>query len=294
MQLQQAQRQQAKIKMALQGPSGSGKTMSALLLAIGITNDWNKVAVIDTEKSSAHLYANLGNYKVVTLQSPYSPENYIEAITICEKAGIEVIIIDSISHCWQYLLDFHSSLTGNSFQNWSKVNPHLDAFIDKILHSPCHIIATMRTKQAYVLSLKDGKYIPEKVGLKSVFRDGVDYEFTIVFDIDIKHNAVASKDRSQLFMGKPEFMITPAIGKKILSWCNASVSVEDIRKQIHNAGTMEELIAVFKKYPTWFSELQQDFNQRKVQLQGKPAPTPNSIQTRNIIGNGVLKVTGAA
>lgn len=290
MQLQQAHRKEAKIKMALQGPSGSGKTMSALLLAIGITNDWNKVAVIDTEKSSAHLYSNLGNYKVITIQPPYSPESYIEAITICENAGMEVVIIDSISHCWEYLLDFHSNLAGNSFQNWAKVNPRLNAFIDKVLHTPCHIIATMRTKQAYVLNLKDGKYVPEKVALKSVFRDGIEYEFTIVFDINFKHNAIASKDRTQLFAGKSEFMITPSTGKDILGWCNTSLSVEDIRKQIYDTVTMDELIAVFKRYPTWFSELQQDFNERKAQLHITPAMQPNRIQLHNINSGGSSNV----
>ena len=99
MQLRQSSRTQAKIKLALQGCSGSGKTMSALLLAYGITNNWGKIAVIDTEFSSADLYAHLGSYNVLSLDEPFTPEKYIEAISVCEKAGMEVIIIDSISHC---------------------------------------------------------------------------------------------------------------------------------------------------------------------------------------------------
>ena len=100
MQLQTAERKRAKIKLGLQGPSGSGKTYSALLLAHGLCNDWNKIAVIDSENKSANLYAHLGNYKVLDLQSPFTPERYIEAIQTCEKALMEVIIIDSISHEW--------------------------------------------------------------------------------------------------------------------------------------------------------------------------------------------------
>ena len=134
MNLRTSERKQAKIKMALQAPSGAGKTYSALLIAFGITNDWNKVAVIDTENGSADLYAHLGSYNVISMKPPYAPESYIEAIEICEKAGIEVIIIDSISHCWDYLLDFHSSLTGNSFTNWAKVMPRQKAFVDKIFY----------------------------------------------------------------------------------------------------------------------------------------------------------------
>ena len=222
MQLRQSSRTEAKIKLALQGCSGSGKTMSGLLLAYGLTSNWSKIAVIDTENSSADLYAHLGNYNVLPLNEPYTPEKYIEAISVCEKAGMEVIIIDSISHCWDYLLDFHANLQGNSFTNWAKVTPRQNAFVQKILSSPCHILCTMRTKQEYVLNQKDGKFIPEKVGLKAVQRDNMDYEMTLCFEIDIKHHAVASKDRTGLFMGKPEFIITSNTGKEILKWCNSA------------------------------------------------------------------------
>jgi len=228
MQLRQSERRQAKIKIGLQGCAGSGKTYSSLLLAKGITNgNLSKVAIIDTENGSADLYAHLGNYNVLTLAPPYTPENYIKAIEVCEKAGMEVIILDSISHCWDELLDFHSKLAGNSFTNWAKVTPRQKAFVDKILQANAHIIATMRTKQDYVLNQKDGKFIPEKVGLKSVQRDGLDYEFTLVFDVDIKHFAVSSKDRTGLFMGKPEFVISENTGKEILNWCNAGTQVSE-------------------------------------------------------------------
>src|SRR5471030_2377881 len=101
MQLQQASRKNAKIRMALQGPSGSGKTYSALLLAFGLCNDWSKIAVIDTENHSSELYAHLGNYQVLHIEPPFSPERYIEAIKVCEEADVEVIIVDSISHEWE-------------------------------------------------------------------------------------------------------------------------------------------------------------------------------------------------
>ena len=166
MQLRLRERKQAKIKMALQGASGTGKTFSSLLLAKGLSGgDFSKVAVIDTENGSADLYAHLGDYNVLSLSPPFTPESYIKAIEICEKAGMEVIVLDSISHCWDELLDFHSKLVGNSFTNWAKVTPRQKVFVDKILQSKAHIIATMRTKQDYVLNQKDGKFIPEKVGL---------------------------------------------------------------------------------------------------------------------------------
>ena len=270
MQLRPTERKKAKIKMALQGSAGSGKTYSSLLLAKGLTNNnLSKVAIIDTENGSADLYAHLGNYNVLSLTPPFTPENYIKAIEVCEKAQMEVIILDSISHCWDELLDFHAKLTGNSFTNWGKVTPRLNAFIQKILQSPTHIIATMRTKQDYVLNQKDGKFIPEKVGLKAVQRDGVDYEFTLVFDIDIKHFAVASKDRTGLFMGKPEFVISQITGKKILDWCNSgkAVSEQSVIKKINEALSISELENIYKNHPDWQVQLNENFIQKKQQLQ---------------------------
>ena len=97
MNLQKAERKQAVIKLALQGPSGSGKTYRSLLLARGLAGDWNKIAVIDTENNSSHLYSHLGSFNILSLCEPVSPERYIESLETCEKAGMSVIIIDSIS-----------------------------------------------------------------------------------------------------------------------------------------------------------------------------------------------------
>ncbi|MCC4212257.1 AAA family ATPase [Leeuwenhoekiella parthenopeia] len=260
MELRKSERKKAKIKMALQGSSGAGKSYSALLIAKGLSgDDLSKVAVIDTENGSSDLYSHLGNYNVLTMEPPYTPEKYIEAIDICIGAGMDVIILDSISHCWEELIDFHSKLPGNSFTNWNKVTPRQKAFVDKILQSPAHFISTIRTKQDYVLNLKDGKYVPEKVGLKAVQRDGVEYEFTIVFDIDSKHFALASKDRTNLFNGKPEFVITSGVGKKIKEWCESAVDLDLIKKKIKECKSQDELNQLYKESQTYKEALNKHF-----------------------------------
>ena len=267
MNLRQSSKKQARIKLALQGCAGSGKTYSALLLAHGLCNDWTKIAIIDSENGSADLYSHLGTYNVLNLSENFTPETYIEAIKVCEDAGIEVIIIDSISQCWDYLLEYHANLQGNSFTNWQKVTPRINAFMQKILQSRSHVICTMRCKQDYVLSEKNGKMVPEKVGLKAVMRDGIDYEFTIVIDINMKHQAIASKDRTALFVNKPEFIITPATGQAILEWCNEGVSMEMIKSKINQAKTIEELTSIYHAYPEWNIQLSSDFTMKRVQLQ---------------------------
>lgn len=270
MNLQQAERKQAKIKLGLQSPSGAGKTYSALLLAYGLVNDWSKIAVIDTENHSADLYAHLGPYQVLALEKPFTPERYIEAIEICEKAGIAAIIIDSISHEWEGvggILNIHGAMIGNTFINWNKVTPRHNAFVQKILQSPCHIIATIRSKQDYVLSEKNGKMVPEKVGLKGVTREGLDYEFTIVFELDIKHQATSTKDRTGLFMDKPSFMITPETGQTIAHWCSTGKSLQDIKSEIQHASTVDQLRNIMKTYPNYRNDIEPLCINRKNQIE---------------------------
>lgn len=269
MELRQAARKQAKIKLALQGPSGSGKTMSALLLASGMA-DWSKIAVIDTENHSADLYAHLGQYNVLQLSKPFTPERYIKAIESCENASMEVIIIDSVSHEWEGaggILDIHGKMPGNSFANWSKVTPRHNAFVQKILESNAHIIATIRTKTDYTLTDKNGKMVPEKVGLKGITRDGMDYEFTIVFDLDIKHQANATKDRTGLFMDEPEEVITPAHGQKILEWCQQGIGLITVKGYIHNATSIDDLRKIMIDYPQFRDTIEPLAIKRKEELE---------------------------
>ncbi|RZK26964.1 MAG: AAA family ATPase [Flavobacterium sp.] len=291
MQLRPSERKKAKIKMALQGSAGSGKTYSSLLLAQGLVNgDFSKVAIIDTENGSADLYAHLGQYNVLTLAPPFTPENYIKAINLCLTSGMEVIILDSISHCWDYLLEYHASLAGNSFTNWAKITPRQKAFVDKLLQAEAHIIATMRTKQDYVLNQKDGKYVPEKVGLKAVQRDGLDYEFTLVFEVDIKHFSIASKDRTGLFMGKPEFVVNSFTGKKILEWCNSGTNLQDARNKIKACTNLNDLKVLYAQYGEWRELLEYDFKQQKDAITTKEF----SLNPQNFSHNGSLHHTPGA
>ena len=288
MKLQTAQRKRAKIKMGLQGPSGSGKSFSALQIAKGISVNWDSVAVIDTENGSSELYSHLGPYQVLQLSPPFSPERYIEAINTCEKAGMEVVIIDSITHEWENLLEYHASMQGNSFTNWSKITPRHNAFVQKILQSPVHIICTMRTKQDYILNEKNGKMVPEKVGLKSVQRDGFDYELTIMFDLDIKNNAVASKDRTGLFFGKPECKLSQKTGELIRNWCNAGdEDLDSIRKRIGETRNLQDLVDLFNSYPALQEVLKPEFQKRKKLLQVR-----QEVLSKLISNNPPLNLNG--
>jgi len=251
MELKKAIKKQVKLRLGMSAVSGGGKTYSSLLMAYGMTNDWNKIAVIDTENDSASLYADLGDYNTISLQAPYTPERYIECIKACENANMDVIIIDSITHEWDGkggILEISNSMTGNSFTNWAKLTPRHQAFIDAILQSKCHIITTVRRKQDYEMTKdQNGKIQVQKAGLKEVTREGFEYELTVNFELDTKHNVSVSKDRTGLFMGKPDFIITPEIGKIIIDWCNNGVNeIELLKSKIKECKNEEELNTLYK------------------------------------------------
>jgi hypothetical protein len=281
MKLRKATRQKAKIRLGLSAVSGGGKTYSALLIAHGICGDWEKIAIIDSENSSADLYAHLGNFNVLPLTAPFTPEKYVESIKECEKAGMEVIIVDSISHEWDGkggCLEIVESL-GGRYQDWAKVTPRHQSFIDAITQSTSHIITTVRRKQDYEM-IKDnnGKLKVEKAGLKEVTREGFEYELTINLEMDINHNATASKDRTGLFMNKPAFVPNEKTGELIRQWCELGEEAFHVQPgsewhdRVQQCTTQKELVELYNKYKTDVDVnplLQQLISNRRNQINGK-------------------------
>lgn len=260
--LRKAERIKAKLRVGFSSVSGGGKTVSALLVAYGITGDWNKIAVIDSENNSADLYANhklpngvvIGEFQVLPLDAPYSPERYIEAIGICEaNPDIEVMIIDSISHEWEGnggVINLADQLGGSFSGAWKNLTPRHEAWKNAILKSRCHVFTTVRRKQEYIIiedTNKAGKTVqkPVKAGLKEITRDGWEYELTLNLELDISHNATASKDRTGLFMDKPSFVPSISTGELLRDWCDSGVDVEqqikDAILKLNNCDTVDDL-----------------------------------------------------
>lgn len=252
--VKKAVRKAKKLRVGLSAASGFGKTYSALLLAKGLCGgDLSKVCVIDSEKDSASLYADLGPYSTVNLESPYSPERYINAINFVESQGFEVCIIDSISHEWEGeggCLDIHSSL-GGDFKTWAKVTPRHNDFINKILRSSCHIITTVRRKQDYEMIQVGGRTQIQKVGTKELTRDGFEYELDVNFEVvNDNHMVKASKDRTRLFIEHPEFIITESTGKQLIEWSNSgsTEALDDAMNQVRSATEEAELTKIYNAY----------------------------------------------
>jgi hypothetical protein len=251
LQLRQAQRSMAFLKLGVSAPSGGGKTLGALLIAYGLmkaqypnltdAERWAKIAIIDSENGSGELYVgssfnkvNIGVYNAITLSAPFEAEKYTDALDMCQDAGIEVTIIDSLTHLWAGeggLLELQNTIskrTGNSWTAWREISPQLTKFIDKMLQSPMHIIVTMRAKQEYAQEKdSEGRSKVKKLGLEPVMRQGIDYEFTTFFEIDSSHDAYGAKDRTSIFDTKT-FKITPDVGEKLMAWLKSGVTTEHV------------------------------------------------------------------
>lgn len=234
--LQKATRKKVKLRLGLSGASGFGKTYSALLIAKGLVGDWEKIGVIDSENDSASLYSHLGDFNTLTLTAPFTPERYIEAINACVKAGMEAVIVDSITHEWEGkggCLEIVEAL-GGRYQDWAKVTPRHQDFINAITQSPVHMITTVRRKQDYDMVKNDkGKLEVQKVGTKEVTREGFEYELTLSLElVNDRHMAKASKDRTGLFMNQPEFVVSEKTGELIRQWCESGA---DPHKELNDA-----------------------------------------------------------
>lgn len=240
--IRKATRKQAKLRLGIAAPSGAGKTMGALLLAYGITRDWEKIGMIDTEEGSGELYVGtqthdltIGDYLYTRISGDFNPKAYTDCIKAMENAGVELIIVDSLTHAWSGvggLLEKQGKIadkSGNSYTAWRTVTPEHNALVNAMLQSKCHIVATIRSKVEYAMQKgDDGKYSVQKMGMAPVQREGMEYEFTVFFDIDTQHNARASKDRTGLFsqetasgaIEKKIFVISQEIGTILNDWLN--------------------------------------------------------------------------
>lgn len=274
-----AERKLAKLRLGICGASGSGKTWSALTIATGMGG---KIAILDTERR-AHLYAADFDYDIAEIDAPYSPDKYISAIKMAEKAGYDILIIDSLSHAWVGdggILSIVDRAGGSTFQNgWRVATPQHNALIDAIITSKLHVIVTMRSKTEYVMEQNEkGRIAPKKIGLAPVQRDGLEYEFTLFMDMSQDHVAHVTKDNTRMY-DQQYIKPTTEMGEKIRDWLMNGKTQEEIEKecmddidrQLANAKDIESLKAVYQdtvnQYPKYKDVIINLAQSKKAELQ---------------------------
>lgn len=230
--IEQAVRENVAVKVALMAPSGGGKTYSALRLATGmademerITGERPRILMGNTEGSRGRYYANEFQYDIVDLEPPYNPEKFVQFIQFAEREGRKILILDSTSHEWEGkggCLELHAQ-AGGRYQDWAKVTPRHERFIEAISKSPMHIISTMRGKDKYEMEKDEsGKTTISKLGLGAKQREGFEYEFTCTFLIDQKTSlATYQKDNTHIFENEPPVVLSEEHGRRLIRWANS-------------------------------------------------------------------------
>ncbi|MFI6302133.1 ATP-binding protein [Amycolatopsis thailandensis] len=199
-----ATRAAAKARIALAGPSGSGKTYTALALATAL----GTTAVVDTERGSASKYAGINGWEFSTIApQSFAPASLVEALAAASTAGFEVVVVDSLSHYWMGVDGMLEQVdrrakNGNNFSGWKEAGPDERRMIDALVAYPGHVIVTLRVKTEYVVEQNErGKSAPRKVGLKPIQRDGIEYEFDVVGELDLDNTLTVTKSRIPTLSG---------------------------------------------------------------------------------------------
>lgn len=253
MSFKKAEKRQSKLRCALFGPAGSGKTFSALSIASGMGG---KIALIDSERGSASKYADRFDFDTVDLERKTIAE-YCERIQEAADAGYSVLIIDSLSHAWQELLDEIDRLAkakykGNTWSAWSEGTPKQRKLIDAILSFPGHVMATMRSKTEWQTEQTDkGTNRPVRVGLSPEQGKGIEYEFDLLLEISTEHIANVIKDRTGKFQDQLLDKPGARFGQELIAWLNSGAAEPEdspallaVLKSIKEAKNQTELEAV--------------------------------------------------
>lgn len=237
-QIREAKREQRALKLLEIAVSGAGKTYTALELATGLGG---KILVGDTENNSSCMYADRFRFDVANMVNTEA-DSYIELIREASKQGYNVLIIDSLSHAWESLLEKADEATlknkgGNSYTAWKNVTPIYTKLIRAIVAAPIHIIATVRAKSEYVMeeySGTDGKTRtkPVKVGLAPIFRQGGEYEFDVVATLDLEHNLLIEKTRIDWLADKVYRKPTRELGEQIAKWLSEGVAAQPAKPPV--------------------------------------------------------------
>ena len=190
------------LRLILGGPSGSGKSYTALEFAKYLALRTGKpTAAIDTEHGRLSLYADKYKFDVLEVEPPFHPNRMVELIHLAEEGGYGQIIIDSSTHFYSGsggLLELVNDAAktrfgGNQYAGWAAGTPIQNNMIDTIIRTPLHVIFTIRAKQDYLETEKNGKRVYEKAGMELVQRNDTEFDFDIAMMMDMDNNGLITK-----------------------------------------------------------------------------------------------------
>jgi hypothetical protein len=252
-----ADKKQAKLRCSVFGPSGAGKTMTSLRIANGFLKAGldSRIAFIDSERGSASKYADKFDFDVLELDKK-TILDYTNAIKIAAENKYQILIIDSLSHAWQELIEEVDKIAkikykGNTWGAWSEGTPKQRLLIDSIINYPGHIIATIRSKTEWEIG--DDKK-PRRIGLSPEQGKGIEYEFDMLIEMSVEHYGTIIKDRTGKYQDAIIKNPDETFGTELINWLNSgsaiSLPIAEVKKQPIKSGIED----TFSKFKTAISE----------------------------------------
>ncbi len=269
--IRKAQRQGARLVVNIAGISGSGKTFTALQLAFGMANyDASKVGFIDTENKRGSLYANaltspttgeVQQFYIGDLEPPFTPQRYSDAILEFQKAGVEVLVIDSVTHEYEGtggVLEMREPLPGKSGKRDNIAKAEHKKFMNTLLQSNMHVINCVRSREKVSIEKKNGETVYTSLGVLPVQEKNFMFEATAsmqMWNEGMAQEVLKCPAELRAILGRQEGYITAADGAALRAWVDGGVLVDPAVAAARSALTltceqgMEALVAAWKKLP---------------------------------------------
>jgi len=271
-QIRKAQREGARLVIGIAGVSGSGKTFTALQLAWGMANgDASKVGFLDTENRRGSLYADalvskdgtVNQFLIGDLYAPFSPQRYIDAILEFQKAGVEVLIIDSVTHEWEGVGGCQeiAQNTSSRMADWKRAKAEHKRFMNALLQSDMHVICCIRAREKTDFS---NPKEPKALGLQPIQEQNFMFEMTA---------SVMMHDQGM----RQEVLKCPADLISILGRCTGYVSAKDgleLRKWVDGAKKLDPQVE------HWRNRLQSIAEQGSSAIDSQLAEVPEAIRKK--------------
>lgn len=221
--------------IAFYSESGCGKTYSSLLLARGIAGDKGVIVVGDSESGRASLYADVlqGGFSVVDIESPFTPQKYIEVLDAIEASGAAVAVLDSGSHEWEGVggvLDMAAENEQRSgkagLHNWKQPKFEHAKFVQRLMRSKIPVIICLRAKYKSRQTKENGKTVIVKDETTSPIQaEDFIFEATCHAEILPNHSIVLTKCShpalKKCFPADKTTPITIEHGRLLGEWCRS-------------------------------------------------------------------------
>ena len=257
--IREAKRAGSRVIVGIAGPSGSGKTYTALKLAEGMVDDTRKIGFLDTENKRGSLYADIlnGPFLIGDLYPPFSPQRYSDAIKEFQAAGVEVLVVDSVTHEWEGEggCDDIAHAGNGKMVNWKLGKKEHKKFMNTLLQCDMHIISCVRAREKTSFTNPSK---PVSLGIQPICEKNFMFEMTVsmmMWNEGTVQEFIKMPEALRAAFGTGQGYIGGDTGRALINWVNSGdqtdIDLEQYKSQMQMAasGGVDGLQDSWKQMP---------------------------------------------